>query len=68
MKKQIELRAAMVRAQLGYKGLARACRARGLEIDAVELSAVANGRRVPTDQIKNTVAAVLGKPTFQVFV
>ena len=68
MKKQIELRAAMVRAQMGYKGLARACRARGLEVDAVELSAIANGRRVPTEQLKTTVAAVMGKPTFEVFV
>ena len=68
MKKLIELRAAMVRAQLGYVELARACRERGVEVDAVELSAIANGRRVPTDQLKTTVAAVLGKPTFEVFV
>ncbi len=68
MKRQVELRVAMVRAGLGYLELARACRARGLEVDAIELTEVANGRRHPTEELKNTVAAVLNKQTFEVFI
>jgi hypothetical protein len=67
MKKQIELRAAMVRAGKGYKELARACRERGVEVEATELSAIVGGRREASEKLKSTVAAVLGKPTFEVF-
>jgi len=67
MKRQIEVRAAMVRAGMGYKELARACRERGVEVEATELSAIAGGRREPGEKLKSTVAAVLGRPTFEVW-
>ena len=67
MKKLIGLRVEMVRAQLGYVELARACRERGVEVDAVELSAIANGRREASEKLRATVAAVLGRPTFEVW-
>ncbi|MCX7010528.1 MAG: hypothetical protein NTY53_25340 [Kiritimatiellaeota bacterium] len=67
MKKQIELRAAMVRAGMGYKELARACRVRGVEVEATELSAIAGGRREASEKLITTVAAVLGRPTYEVF-
>ena len=67
MKKQVELRAAMVRASIGYKELARACRTRGVEIEATELSAIVGGRREAGERLKSTVAAVLGRPTFEVW-
>lgn len=67
MNKQRSLRAEMVRAGMGYKELARACRDRGVEVEATELSAIVGGRREASDKLRATVAAVLGRPTFEVF-
>jgi hypothetical protein len=67
MKKQTEVRAAMVRAGMGYTELAQACRARGVEVEATELSAMVGGRREASEKLRATVAAVLGRPTFEVW-
>ena len=67
MEKKLELRVAMVRAGMGYKELAQACRLRGVEVEATELSAIVGGRRAAGEKLKTTDAAVLGRPTFEVF-
>ena len=67
MKRQIEVRAQMIRRGLTYKGMARELRGRGLDVEESDVLAVVNGRRVPDAAFKTAAAAVLGKPTFELF-
>ena len=58
----------MVRRGWRYKDMAREMRGRGLDVEESDVLAVVAGKREPDAAFKTAAAAVLGKPTFELFV
>ena len=67
MKRQLELKAELARRAWRYRDLAKELRARGLDMEAEDILAVVNGKRVPDEVFKKTTAEILGRLTWEVF-
>ena len=67
MKRKLELKAELTRRGWRYRDLARELRAHGIEVEADDILAIVAGKRQPDEKIKTTIAAILGRPTFEVF-
>jgi len=65
--KQIEVRAEMVRQGKKYRDMARELRERGLDVEESDVLLIVNGKRRADDNFKKHVAAILGRPTFELF-
>ena len=65
--RKLEIKATLARKGLSYRDLAEAMRTRGHRFDSYDVARIIAGRWQPPDDIKADIAAVLGKPTFELF-
>jgi hypothetical protein len=67
VKRQLELKASLVRADMSYRRLAIAMQERGHRFHENDVSRIVSGRWFPPENVRQSIASILGKKTFELF-
>jgi len=65
--KLILLKIELVKRDWRHRDLAARLRERGFSVDADDVSRLVAGRWTPPDDIREAIADILGRPTFEIF-
>ena len=65
--RRLELKAELARHGLRYRDLADQLRECGLELGEFDIARIIAGRWVPPAAVKQAIAAILGRPTYELF-
>ncbi len=65
--RRLELKAQLARCGLSYRELARILGERGIAVRECDITRIVAGRWSPAPDIKEEIAAILGRPTFELF-
>mgnify|MGYP002354183779 CR=1 FL=1 len=65
--RRLELKAEMIRRGMTQRDLARLLRDRGLDAEPYDVARVIAGRWDPPDEMRTAIAAILRRPSFELF-
>ncbi len=65
--RRLEIKAELARRGMKHRDLARELRKRGLPTEEREIAYIINGRRNPSEEMRQAISEILGRPTYILF-